>query len=137
MLMEEGFTLHGLDASAKMIAAYRNRLPNVLAECSAVEDSEFFGRAFEGIVAWGLIFLLTAAVQPVAIQKAARALNSGGKLLFTAPEQTGSWADALTGRESVSLGFEQYRRMIESAGLKLDGVTTDEGDNHYYLCSKP
>lgn len=137
VLMDEGFELYGVDASTRMIEAFRTRLPNAHAECSAVEDSEFFGRTFDGVFAWGLMFLLSPDVQVALIPRMARALNSGGKLLFTAPTQVCAWQDALTGRESVSLGGERYRQLLQNAGLVLDGEESDEGGNHYYFASEP
>src|SRR5580658_3505674 len=76
-LVGDGFAVYGLDASAKMIAAFRARFPNVPAECAAAEDSDFFGRTFDAIVAWGLVFLLPADVQKAVIGKIGKALNPG------------------------------------------------------------
>jgi len=50
-LIEQGFTIYGVDASRKLVAAFRNRFPDASAECSAVEDSEFFGLRFDGVIA--------------------------------------------------------------------------------------
>ncbi|HEY6307118.1 MAG TPA: class I SAM-dependent methyltransferase [Candidatus Angelobacter sp.] len=136
-LIDEGFEVYGIDASAKMIEAFRKRFPHAHAECSAVEDSEFFRRTFDGVVAWGLMFLLPPDVQVAVMPKIARALNAGGKLLFTAPRQECAWQDILTGWESFSLGDERYRKLLHTEGLALDGEEQDEGDNHYYLVSKP
>jgi 2-polyprenyl-3-methyl-5-hydroxy-6-metoxy-1,4-benzoquinol methylase len=137
VLVDEGFTVYGIDASPKMIAAFRQRFPLTHAECAAVEDSEFFGRTFDGIVAWGLIFLLPAEVQPAIIAKVAKTLNRGGRFLFTSPEKAVTWQDTLTGRQSISLGAAEYQRILCAEGLTLDGEQSDEGDNHYYLASKP
>jgi hypothetical protein len=52
------------------------RFPNALAECSAVEDSEFFQRKFDGVVAWGLLFLLPPGIQSVVIHSC-QSLESG------------------------------------------------------------
>lgn len=52
-----------------MIAASRERFPDAHVECPAVEDSTFFGRTFDGVVAWGLMFLLPNGVQAVVIGK--------------------------------------------------------------------
>jgi 2-polyprenyl-3-methyl-5-hydroxy-6-metoxy-1,4-benzoquinol methylase len=136
-LIDEGFAVYGVDASAKMIAAFRKRFPDVHAECSSVEDSTFFNRTFDGVIAWGLMFLLPADVQSIIVRKVARALHPGGKFLFTAPEDAVTWFDALTGRESVSLGRRKYRQILNSEGLVLVGEQVDEGDNHYYFASKP
>ena len=50
VLINDGFDLYGVDASRKMIAAFRDRFPEVHAECSTVEESEFFNRTFDGVV---------------------------------------------------------------------------------------
>jgi hypothetical protein len=101
-----------------------------------VEDSEFFHRTFDGVVAWGLMFLLPADVQRIVIGKVATALNPAGKFLFTSPQEASTWRDALTGRTSISLGGQVYRQILRDTGLILVGETFDEGDNHYYFVSK-
>jgi 2-polyprenyl-3-methyl-5-hydroxy-6-metoxy-1,4-benzoquinol methylase len=120
-LIERGFDVYGVDASASMIAAFRARFPMIPVECAAVEDSNFFGRTFEGVVAWGLFFLLDAEDQRRLIAKVAAVLPSGGRLLFTAPSQSCSWTDAMTERISISLGHEAYRNALEAEGMSLFG----------------
>lgn len=102
----------------------------------AVEDSRFFGRTFDGALAWGLMFLLPAETQATLIGKVAAARNPGARLLFTAPQQACTWTDVLTGGPSVSLGAAAYKTLIEDAGLAFVGEYQDEGDNHYYDASK-
>jgi SAM-dependent methyltransferase len=136
IFFDERFTVYGLDASASMIAAFRARFPGAHAECSMIEDSDFFDRTFDGVVAWGLIFLLTLEAQSLLIRKVSRALNRGGMFLFTSPKQACEWSDALTGRKSVSLGLEAYHRILIAEGLRPVGERQDEGDNHYYLALK-
>ncbi len=136
IFFDEGFTMYGLDASASMIAAFRAHFPGAQAECSMIEDSDFFDRTFDGVVAWGLIFLLTPEVQSLLIRKVSRVLNRGGKFLFTSPKQVCEWSDALTGRNSVSLGLEAYHRILIAEGLAPVGERQDEGENHYYLALK-
>jgi SAM-dependent methyltransferase len=137
VLTEERFSVYGIDASPTLIGAFRKRFPGAHAECSTVEDSEFFRRSFDGVVAWGLMFLLPPDVQPIIVRKMARALSPNGKLLFTSPKEAVRWRDELTGRESVSLGAERYRRILDTEGFVLDGEQSDEGDNHYYSVSRP
>ena len=86
-LIDRGFDVYGIDASPSIIAAFRARFPTIPVECAAVEDSDFFGRAFEGVVAWGLFFLLDADAQRRLIAKIAAVLPRGGRLLFTATQQ--------------------------------------------------
>ena len=136
VLIERGFNVHGVDASPTMIAAFRARFPSVRVECAAVEDSDFFGKTFEGVVAWGLFFLLDAPAQHRLIKKIAAALRSGGRLLFTAPSQSCSWRDAMTGRNSIALGREAYQKALEVEAISLVGTNVDEGENHYYFGQK-
>jgi SAM-dependent methyltransferase len=135
-LIERGFNVYGVDASARMAAAFRARFPMVPVECAAVEDSDFFRRTFDGVVAWGLFFLLDGEVQLRLIGKIAAVLPSGGRLLFTAPGQSCSWTDAMTGRTSISLGHEAYRSALEAESMSLVGTHLDEGENHYYFAHK-
>jgi SAM-dependent methyltransferase len=135
-LIERGFEVYGVDASPKIVAAFRARFPSVPVECAAVEDSNFFGRTFDGVVAWGLFFLLDAEIQLRLIKKVAGVLQSRGRLLFTAPNEIGSWPDVMTGRSQFSLGYEEYRKALEAEGLLLVGTRRDEGENHYYLAEK-
>ena len=136
LLIQRGFHLYGVDASPRMVAAFRARFPNVPAECTAVEDSDFLGRTFDGVVAWGLFFLLNAQVQCRLLARVAAILPSGGSLLFTAPKQSCSWADAMTGQTSVSLGYDAYRGTLAIHGMSLMETRTDEGGNHYYIAQK-
>ena len=56
--------------------------------------------------------------------------------MFTSPKESVKWRDALTDRESISLGTEGYQRILRAEGLVLIGEQCDEGDNYYYLSSK-
>jgi SAM-dependent methyltransferase len=135
-LIERGFKVYGVDASPTMVAAFRANFPHVPVECGAVQDSDFFGQTFDGVVAWGLLFLLDVEVQCRLIGKVAGVLRGGGRLLFTAPRRSCSWRDAMTGRISISLGEEAYRKALEAEGMSLVGTHCDEGENHYYLVQK-
>lgn len=137
VLLDAGLAVYGVDASPRMVAEFRARFPNVPVECKSVETSDFFGREFDGVIAWGLLFLLQPGVQAQLIGKVAHALARGGRFLFTAPRQVCEWNDSMTGRRSESLGAEAYRRLLEAAGLVLLDETDDEGDNHYYMALKP
>ena len=137
ILFEAGLAVYGVDASPSMVGAFRARFPGVPVECNSVERSNFFGREFDGVIAWGLLFLLQPGVQGQLIGKVARALARDGRFLFTATRQACEWSDAMTGRRSESLGAEAYRRLLETAGLVLIDETDDEGDNHYYMARSP
>lgn len=136
ILLDEGLAAYALDASPKMIEAFRQNFPNVPVACESVERSLFFNRSFDGIIAVGLIFLLSEEIQRALIPKMAVALNPGGRLLFTAPLDKVEWKDAMTEQRSRSLGAEQYRTLISAAGLSIVDELEDEGENHYFHAIK-
>jgi 2-polyprenyl-3-methyl-5-hydroxy-6-metoxy-1,4-benzoquinol methylase len=135
-LLDDGFAIHGVDASPTLAAAFRDRFPQARVACEAVEESSFFGRTFDGVLAVGLLFLLEAETQRALIPRVARALNPGGRFLFSAPAQACTWTDVLTGRRSQSLGAPAYEAALADAGLALVGEHADEGDNHYHEASR-
>ncbi len=135
-LADAGFDAHGVDASPGMIRAFRQRLPDRQAECCPVQESVFFHRTFDGVIAWGLVFLLAPEVQQALIARVAQAMNPGGRFLFTAPWQPLEWRDALTGHASVSLGRHEYVRVLQTNGLIVVGDAVDEGENYYFLTQK-
>ena len=133
ILQEAGLTTYAVDASAAMVAAFRDRFPGVPIERSTVEASEFFNRTVSGVLAWGLMFLLDPAAQALVIEKVARALEPGGRFLFTAPRQPLEWLDAMTGRPSPAAYSDgpdrSFRRhpIAESDGLDRRSERSDEG----------
>ena len=135
-LVSEGLRVYGVDASERLLSEYRRRFPNAEVECASVEDSKFFGRRFDGVIAWGLLFLLNGDAQAQVIAKITRTLRSGGQFCFTAPKESVTWKDSLTGHESRSLGAAAYRSILSSEGLAPNGEDDDEGANHYYFASK-
>lgn len=137
VLVERGLTVYGIDASPSMIDRFRACFPGAVAECAGVENSEFFGRAFDGVIAWGLMFLLSPDVQANLVQKVSRVLKPGGRFLFTAPRQASEWQDTLTGRKSVSLGSDAYIRLVHKSGMVVLEESEDEGENHYYFVRRP
>jgi SAM-dependent methyltransferase len=135
-LIDRGFNVHGVDASPTMVAAFRRRFPNAPVECAAVEYSDFFGKTFDAVVAWGLFFLLDQPSQLSLLQKVSRALKSGGQFLFTAPSQICTWLDGMTDSRSFGLGHAAYEKALESVSMSLIGTQMDEGENHYYFVRK-
>jgi SAM-dependent methyltransferase len=136
ILQEAGLTTYAVDASPTMVAAFRERFPGVPIEQNTVEASEFFHRTFDGVLAWGLLFLLRPVAQALVIEKVARALNPGGRFLFTAPKEPFEWLDGMTGRQSQSLGAQTYERLLRDAGLTWVAEAQDEGENHYYFVER-
>jgi 2-polyprenyl-3-methyl-5-hydroxy-6-metoxy-1,4-benzoquinol methylase len=96
VLVSQGLNVYGIDASRSLVEAFRHNLPEVPVVCESVEDSSFFNRTFDGVIAWGLIFLLLPAAQRSLIRRMADILVPGGRLLFTSPAESVVWKDAMT-----------------------------------------
>jgi SAM-dependent methyltransferase len=120
-----------------MVEAFRKNLPETPVKCEGIEESTFFSRMFDGVVAWGLMFLLSAEEQQRLIQKIAGILVPGGRLLFTSCAEPLVWNDAMTGLESRSLGAVEYREELSGVGLSVIREFADEGDNYYFDVLKP
>src|SRR6185437_14531944 len=97
-------------AAPSFVQAFRRNLPQTPIICEAVQDSLFFDRTFDGVLAWGLFFLLSAEDQCRLIENIANILVPSGRLLFTSTAEPVVWNDVMTGLESRSLGAEEYRR---------------------------
>lgn len=135
-LHDAGFDVHAVDAAPSLAAEYARRFPNARVATEAAEESAFFNRTFDGVLAWGLLFLLDADTQRELIRKVSRGLDRGGRFLFTAPVQQCTWKDRSTGLLSLSLGEVGYKTALGDAGLTLESEYVDEGDNHYYAAAK-
>jgi len=134
VLVSEGLNVYAIDASPSLVEAFRQNFPEIPVACESVEDSSFFDRAFEGAVAWGLMFLLRPEHQRRLIERIADILVPGGRLLFTAWPEPLVWNDAMTGLESRSLGREEYRRQLEAVGLSV--IEYDDGEDYYFDACK-
>ena len=132
VLVAEGLNTYGVDAAPSFVEAFRRNLPNTPVVCEAVQDSRFFDRTFDAVLAWGLIFLLSPEDQRRLIQRIADVLVPGGRLLFTSVAESAVWNDVMTGLESRSLGAEEYRRRLSAVGLSVASEYEDEGHNHYF-----
>ena len=134
VLVDEGLKVYAIDAAPSFVAAFRRNLPGIPIACESVEVTSFFDRTFDGVVAWGLMFLLSPEAQRRLIEKIAGLLVPGGRLLFTscAGVEPLVWNDAMTGLESRSLGAVEYRALLSAAGLTVTSEYEDEGRNHYF-----
>jgi len=136
-LVNDGFSVWGVDASPSLISAFRRNLPDMPAVCEPAQNSSFFDRKFVGVVSIGLIFLLGEDDQRKLIDRVANVLEPGGRFLFSAPREVCRWKDKLTDRASMSLGADAYAAHLTSVGLWLDDCQSDEGGNNYYEAVKP
>ena len=138
VLVEEGLNVYGIDASPSLVNAFRHNFPEIPIACESVQDSLFFNRLFDGVIAWGLIFLLLPEDQRRLIQRVAKILVPGGRFLFTSSPEVEPlvWNDAMTGLESRSLGPVEYRKLLSEAGLRVTSEYEDVGENHYFDARK-
>lgn len=136
-LVNDGFSVWGIDASPSLISAYRLNLPDMPAVCEPAQDSSLFDRNFVGVVSIGLIFLLDEGDQRRLLTSVANVLEPGGRFLFSAPREVCRWHDTLTGRASMSLGADAYAAHLTSVGLRLDDCRSDEGGNNYFEAFNP
>jgi SAM-dependent methyltransferase len=134
VLVDERLNVYGVDAAPSLVAAIRHNLPEVPVACESVVESSFFNRMFDGVVAWGLIFLLQPEEQRHLIQSVADILLPGGRLLFTSSCGTEPlvWNDGMTDLESRSLAAAEYRKLLSEVGLYVTREYEDVGENHYY-----
>jgi SAM-dependent methyltransferase len=132
LLVEEGLQVFGVDAAPSFVSAFQKNLPGTPIACESVLESTFFGRTFDAILAWGLMFLLKADEQRTLIRRFGEILVPGGRLLFTSTAKPTVWTDAMSGLESVSLGAVEYRKLLEAASLSVGTEYEDVGENHYF-----
>lgn len=131
-LVDLGCRVWAVDASPRLVAAYRERLPGAPVACEPAETSAFFGRTFDAVVSIGMLFMLDEAGQRAVIRRVGRHLVDGGRFLCTSPWQTATWIDPTTHRRCRSLGRVEYVAAFERAGLAVEAMPVDDGDNHYY-----
>jgi len=136
VLIRRGLDVSAVDASPAMVSAFQQNFPGVTIACEPVETSRFFNQAFDGILAVGLLFLLPEDSQRDLIVRMAAVLKPEGRLLFSSPRQMCQWTDVLTGLPSLSLGVDEYRRIIANSGLRLVDEHVDEGESYYYEARK-
>jgi cyclopropane fatty-acyl-phospholipid synthase-like methyltransferase len=132
VLHEAGLRLWAIESSTNLVAEFQRRFPDVRVQCAKVQESDFFGKTYDAVVAVGLMFLLSETEQAALIHRVAKVLLPSGRFLFTAPLQRCQWDDATTGIASQSLGRTGYEDCMRSAGLSLIATYTDDGENHYY-----
>lgn len=132
VLVEEGLQVFGVDAAPSFVAAFQRNLPGTPIICESVLESRWFDQTFDAVLSIGLVFLLKTEEQHRLIRRFADALAPGGRLLFTSSAEPAVWNDAMTGLESISLGAEEYRKLLGAAGISVAKEYEDVGENHYF-----
>jgi len=135
-LVESGVNVWALDASPTLLERFRSRFPGIPTQCASALESDYFGRQFGAAISIGLLFLLEASEQLTLLRRVSEILLPGGRFLFTAPIETGTWRDTTTGHECRSLGKARYVEALEQAGFCVIGTHVDEGNNNHYEAQK-
>jgi cyclopropane fatty-acyl-phospholipid synthase-like methyltransferase len=136
VLAAAGLQLWAVDGSPTLVSEFRSRFPSIPVECARVQESDFFGRKFDAAIAIGLLFLLPEPDQAALISRISELLVPGGRFLFTAPIEIGTWNDMNTGLACRSLGRERYEGLLRNASFRVVATHTDEGANNYYEAEK-
>lgn len=132
VLANAGLKLWAVDSSPTLLSEFRVRFPDIPVECASALESAYFGRKFGAVISIGLVFLLQATEQATLIHRVSELIVAGGRFLFTAPLEVGTWADTTTGHECRSLGRERYESILTEAGFRVVATYEDEGRNNYY-----
>jgi SAM-dependent methyltransferase len=132
VLVDAGLKLWAVDSSPTLLSEFRARFPDIPVECARALESTYFGQKFGAVISIGVVFLLKAEDQAALIHRVSELIVAGGRLLFTAPLEIGTWADTITGLECRSLGRERYETILAEAGFRVVATFEDEGRNNYY-----
>lgn len=132
VLVEEGLQVFGVDAAPSFVAAFQHNLPGTPIICESVLESRLFDRTFDAVLSIGLMFLLKAEEQHRLIRRFAEILVPGSRLLFTSTAKPAVWNDGMTGVESISLGAEEYRKLLGASGISVVEEYEDVGESHYF-----
>jgi cyclopropane fatty-acyl-phospholipid synthase-like methyltransferase len=103
-----------------------------------VQGARFAERTFEAVVAWGVLFHLSRADQRATIRKVSGWLKPGGRFLFTSGDREGATENKMDGTtfRYVSLGANEYRRLIERSGMRVEAEYHDRWANYIYIAQK-
>jgi len=131
-LLGSGLKIWAIDSSKTLLDEFQKRFPDVPVKCERVQDTNFFDRKFDAVLAVGFIFLLPEFEQTETIKRISTILNPGGRFLFMAPIKTGIWRDLNTGVQCSSLGYNKYKEILSKSGFKINFTVEDAGKNNYY-----
>lgn len=132
VLHAAGLKMWAVDSSPTLVAEFQHRFPTVPVQCAKVQYCDFFGRTYDAAVAVGLLYLLPEEDQLSLIERVSKILVRGGRFLFAAPIEIGSWIDLNTGITCQSLGQARYEACLHAAGFRVVSTFTDKGQNNYY-----
>jgi len=129
---KKDFEFSGWTRHRRLLRHSKRNLPGTPIICESVLESRLFDRTFDAVLSIGLMFLLKAEEQHRLIQRFAEILVPGGRLLFTSTAKPAVWNDAMTGLASISLGAEEYRKLLGASGISVAEEYEDLGENRYF-----
>ncbi|MCF8453605.1 MAG: class I SAM-dependent methyltransferase [Pedobacter sp.] len=137
-LLEENFTVYGIDASKEMIKIARSQHKAIRLEHANIIDWES-DQQFDLIIAWDSIFHLPMAMQKPVIAKLCRMLKNSGILIYT-------FGDAIDEHESEwhgdqfpysSIGISGNLKSIMESGCECLHLELDQyPENHVYIIAQ-
>ncbi len=136
VLVDSGLAVWAIDTSPTLLRQFRLRFPTIPTQCASALDSTYFGRTFEAVISIGLVSFLHEDEQLALLDRVSEILEPGGRFLFTAPIEMGTWRDVSTGLECWSLGRIGYTHALERLGFRMIRTHVDEGENNYYDAEK-
>jgi SAM-dependent methyltransferase len=136
VLVDSGLAVWAIDTSPTLLRQFRLRFPTIPTQCASALDSTYFGRTFEAVISIGLLSFLHEDEQLALLDRVSEILEPGGRFLFTAPIEMGTWRDVTTGLECWSLGRIGYTHALERLGFRMIRTHVDEGENNYYDAEK-
>ena len=136
VLVDSGLAVWAIDTSPTLLRQFRLRFPTIPTQCASALDSTYFGRTFEAVISIGLLSFLHEDEQLALLDRVSEILEPGGRFLFTAPIEMGTWRDVTTGLDCWSLGRIGYTRALERLGFRVIRTHVDEGENNYYDAEK-
>jgi 2-polyprenyl-3-methyl-5-hydroxy-6-metoxy-1,4-benzoquinol methylase len=138
-LFERGFSLYGIDSSSKMIEQFARNLPGVPAECYDLLQSDLFGRDFDAVIAYGLVFHFPLNKQEAVIAKVSEHLLEGGKFLFNSSSEQGETVSEMNAVKVAhwSMSAAQYAQTLHKHHLMLASEYEDKQSGTYvYVAEK-
>lgn len=124
-LLEQGYSLTGLDFSPELLAIAQDRYPDAQFIQQDLRALDMGPARFCGVICWGVIFHLMQDDQRSLIPKIGRLLKPGGRFLMTIGDRAGEgqgYIDQVPVYHA-SLSLDGYRKAIEDAGLEILNLT--------------
>ncbi|MFM8375089.1 MAG: class I SAM-dependent DNA methyltransferase [Phenylobacterium sp.] len=128
-LMDGGFSVTGVDASAPAIERARERLPAGEWTCADMRGLSL-GRTFDGLLAWDSLFHLTAADQAGFFPVLGAHAAPGAVLMFTSGPDAGTAMGEFGGDplHHASLSPADYRARLAAEGFEVLDFRPEDPD---------